>query len=108
DEDGPKEAPEPAAKELSGLKKVSDNEFTVELKEPFAAFPVTLGYSGFFPMADACIQDTKACNEKPIGNGPYKMEGTWEHNVGIKLVRSDTWAGDKNDAMADSLSYKIY
>ena len=47
-------APEPKAKELSGLKKVSDNEFTIELAEPFAALPSTLGYSGFFPMAEAC------------------------------------------------------
>ncbi len=108
DDDGPKTAPEPKAKELSGLKKVSDTEFTVELKEPFTAFPVTLGYSGFFPMADACIKDTKTCNETPIGNGPYKIEGKWEHNVGIKLVRSDTWKGAAEDAMPDSLSYKIY
>ena len=108
DGDGPKTAPEPKAKELSGLKKVSDTEFTVELKAPFAAFPVTLGYSGFFPVAEACLKDAKACNEKPIGNGPYKMEGSWEHNVGVKLTRSDTWKGDSKDAMADTLSYKIY
>ncbi|MDC5696627.1 ABC transporter substrate-binding protein [Intrasporangium calvum] len=108
DGDGPKEAPEPKAKELSGLKKVSDTEFTVELKDPFAGFPVTMGYSGFFPMADACLKDTKACNETPIGNGPYKIEGAWEHNVGITLVRSDTWKGDANDAMADKLSYRIF
>ena len=107
DGDGPKTAPEPKAKELSGLKKVSDTEFTVELSEPFAAFPVTMGYSGFFPMADACIKDTKACNETPIGNGPYKIEGKWEHNVGVTLVRSDTWKGEEK-GMADKLSYKIY
>ncbi|HEU5144330.1 MAG TPA: ABC transporter substrate-binding protein, partial [Dermatophilaceae bacterium] len=93
DGDGPKTAPEPKAKELSGLKKVGDLEFTVELKEPFAAFPVTVGYSGFFPMAEACVKDAKACNETPIGNGPYKIEGKWEHNVGITLVRSDSWKG---------------
>ncbi|HEX6054871.1 MAG TPA: ABC transporter substrate-binding protein [Intrasporangium sp.] len=108
DGDGPKKAPEPKAKELSGLKKVSDTEFTVELKSPFAAFPVTVGYSGFFPVAEACLKDTKTCNEKPIGNGPYKMQGSWEHNVGVKLTRSDTWKGDSKDAMPDTLSYRIY
>lgn len=110
DGDGPKTAPEPKAKELSGLKKVSDTEFTVELKEPFAAFPSTIGYSGFFPMADACIKDeaaAKACNETPIGNGPYKIEGKWEHNVAVNLVRSDTWKGE-DKGMADKIENKIF
>jgi ABC-type transport system substrate-binding protein len=107
DGDGPKTAPEPKAKELSGLKKVGDLEFTVELKEPFAAFPVTVGYSGFFPMAEACVKDAKACNETPIGNGPYKIEGKWEHNVGITLVRSDSWKG-ADKGKADKIQNKIF
>jgi ABC-type transport system substrate-binding protein len=107
DGDGPKTAPEPKAKELSGVKKVDDLTFTVALTEPFAAFPVTMGYSGFFPMADACIKDTKKCNETPIGNGPYKMQGKWEHNVSITLARSDTWKGD-DKGKPDKISYKIF
>jgi len=107
DGDGPKEAPEPAAKELSGLRKVDDLSFTVELSEPFAGFPAIVGYSGFFPMAEACLADTKACNEMPIGNGPYKMEGPWQHDVGVTLVRSESWAG-ADKGKADKLSYKIY
>jgi peptide/nickel transport system substrate-binding protein len=107
DDDGPKPAPEPAAKELSGLKKVDDLTFTVELTEPFSGFPATVGYSGFFPMAQACLDDTKACNEKPIGNGPYKIEGTWEHNVGITVVRSDSWAGEEK-GNPDKIIYRIF
>jgi oligopeptide transport system substrate-binding protein len=107
DEDGPKKAPPPKAKELSGLKKVDDYTFTVELSEPFSGFPAIVGYSGFFPMADACIKDTEKCNETPIGNGPYKIEGSWQHNVGVKLVRSDTWAGEEK-GKADTLNYRIF
>jgi ABC-type transport system substrate-binding protein len=106
DDDGPKPAPEPKAKELSGLKKVDDLTFTVELTEPFSGFPAQIGYSGFFPMAQACVDDHEACNEKPIGNGPYKIEGTWEHNVGITLARSDTFAGEKGKP--DKILYRIY
>ncbi|HKS15765.1 MAG TPA: ABC transporter substrate-binding protein, partial [Planctomycetota bacterium] len=106
DGDGPKTAPEPKAKELSGLKKVDDLTFTVELSEPFSGFPAQIGYSGFFPMAQACVDDHEACNEKPIGNGPYKIEGTWEHNVGITLARSDTFAGDKGKP--DKILYRLY
>ena len=106
DGDGPKEAPAPAAQELSGLKKVDDTTFTVELTEPFAGFPATIGYPGFFPMAEACLANLETCNETPIGNGPYKIEGSWQHNVGVTLVRSESWAGDPGKP--DKLSYKIY
>jgi oligopeptide transport system substrate-binding protein len=107
DGDGPKKAPEPKAKELSGLKKVDDQTFTVELDKPFSGFQAVVGYSGFFPAADACIKDVKACNEKPITNGPYKMEKAWEHNVSINLVRSDSWTGEDR-GKADKLTFKIF
>ncbi|WP_018215642.1 peptide ABC transporter substrate-binding protein [Salinispora vitiensis] len=106
DDDGPKEAPEPTAETLSGLKKVDDLTFTVELKEPFSGFPTVVGYSGFFPMAQACIDDTDACNETPIGNGPYKIDGSWKHEVEINLVRSDTWKGEPGGA--DEIYYRIF
>ncbi|XTZ15931.1 peptide ABC transporter substrate-binding protein [Micromonospora echinospora] len=106
DGEGPQKAPEPKAKELSGLKKVDDLTFTVELSEPFSGFPTTIGYPGFFPMAEACIADTAKCNETPIGNGPYKIEGSWQHNVGITVVRSDSWKGDPGKP--DKINYRIF
>lgn len=106
DGDGPQKAPAPAANTLSGLKKVDDSTIEVTLAEPFSAFGTMLGYNAFFPLADACVKDIKACEEKPIGNGPFKFETNWEHNVQIKLVRSDTYGGEK--AKADRLTFKIY
>ncbi|MEU4566806.1 ABC transporter substrate-binding protein [Micromonospora sp. NPDC023956] len=106
DGEGPQKAPEPKAKELSGLKKVDDLTFTVELSEPFSGFPTTIGYPGFFPMAEACIADKDKCNETPIGNGPYKIEGSWQHNVGITVVRSDSWKGDPGKP--DKINYRIF
>uniref|UniRef100_UPI00046FF3FF peptide ABC transporter substrate-binding protein n=1 Tax=Salinispora cortesiana TaxID=1305843 RepID=UPI00046FF3FF len=106
DGDGPATAPEPTAETLSGLKKVDDLTFTVELKEPFTGFPTVVGYSGFFPMAQACIDDIEACNETPIGNGPYKIDGQWEHEVEINLVRSDTWNGEPGKP--DEIYYRIF
>jgi ABC-type oligopeptide transport system substrate-binding subunit len=97
----------PAAQELSGLKKVDDLTFTVELSAPFAAFPATLGYSGFFPVAKACIDDLDACNETPIGNGPYKIEGSWQHDEKITLVKNADFAGD-GPGVADELDFTIY
>ncbi|HEU4425265.1 MAG TPA: ABC transporter substrate-binding protein [Pilimelia sp.] len=105
-EEGPQKAPEPKAKEMSGLKKLDDNSFEVNLAEPFAGFPTMLGYVAFMPLADACVKDAKACNETPIGNGPFKMDGAWEHKVQIKTVRNDEYAGTK--ANVDKLTFKIY
>jgi ABC-type oligopeptide transport system substrate-binding subunit len=96
----------PTAEELSGLKKVDDYTFTVELSAPFAAFPATLGYSGFFPVAEACLADFDACNETPIGNGPYKIEGAWEHDAKITLVKNDDWTGEAG--VSDKLVFNIY
>ncbi len=106
DGDGPEEAPEPSAETLSGLKEVDDLTFTVELKEPFSGFPTVLGYTGFSPMAQACIDDAEACNETPIGNGPYKIDGTWERGIQINLVRSDSWKGEPGKP--DSINYRIF
>jgi ABC-type oligopeptide transport system substrate-binding subunit len=107
DGDGPLKAPDPAAKELSGLKKVDDTTFTVKLVEPFSGFPATIGYSGFFPVAKACLDNFDACNETPIGNGPYKIDGSWKHDDSITLVKNPDYAGD-DKGKADKLTYKIY
>jgi len=106
DGDGPQEAPTPKAKQMSGLAKTGELTFTVTLKEPFAIFPRMLGYSAFDPNAKACTDDMKACNEKPIGDGPFKMDGAWQHNQQIKLVRSDTYAGPR--AKIGRLTFRIY
>lgn len=106
DGDGPQEPPAPKADKMSGLKKVDDLTFTVELTEPFAGWPVVLGYSAFAPMAEACLADIDACNEKPIGNGPFMMDGAWEHKVQIKLVKYEDYAG--TPASIDRLTFRIY
>jgi ABC-type transport system substrate-binding protein len=108
DGDGPQTAPDPKSKELSGLKKVDDLTFTVKLTAAFASFPATIGYSGFFPVAEACLANFDACNEAPIGNGPYKIEGSWQHDDEIVVVRNADFAGDKTLAKADKMTYKIF
>ncbi len=106
DGDGPQKAPEPKAKTMSGVKKVDDSTFTVTLDKAFVGLPAMVGYAGFYPMAKACLADTKKCNETPIGNGRYKMDGSWKHNVEVKVVKSSTWKGEAGKVGA--IVYKIY
>ena len=81
------------AKELSGLKVVDDTTFTVELEQPYAAFPQRLGYTAFAPLPESFYKDVKAFGEKPVGNGPYMVE-KWEHDRSIKLVPNPHYVGE--------------
>ncbi|QCR42829.1 MULTISPECIES: ABC transporter substrate-binding protein [unclassified Curtobacterium] len=86
-----------ADSELTGLKVVSDDEFTVTLKSAQSDFPLSLGYSAFMPLPSEFYKDTKAFGENPIGNGPYKLDGkgAWTHNQSIKLVTNEDYAGKR-------------
>jgi len=83
--------------ELTGLKVVSDTEFTVKLAGPQSDFPLRLGYSGFYPLPESFYADPKAFGENPVGNGPYmlKENGAWKHNVDIQLVKNPGYNGGR-------------
>lgn len=79
---------EPAATELSGLKVVDPQTLEVTLNGPFAGFSTMLGYTGFFPVAQACIDDVEACAVQAIGNGPFEVE-EWQQGVSLTATK---WA----------------
>ena len=106
DGDGPQEAAEPKTDKLAGLKKIDDYTFQVTLTGPFSNFALMLGYNAFHPMAKECLEDIDACREAPIGNGPFKIDGKWEHDREIKLVRFDKYQGDK--PKLDRLTFRIF
>ncbi len=89
-----------ADSELTGLKKVDDYTFTIELSKPAADFALRLGYSAFFPLPDSAFDDMAAFGENPVGNGPYKLasDGAWQHNVQIDLVKNDDYQGGRTVA----------
>jgi oligopeptide transport system substrate-binding protein len=93
--------------ELSGVKKVDDLTIKVTLAEPFRLFPTTMSYSNAFaPMAQECFDDLKACNEKPIGTGPYQMDGPWRHSQGITVSRWNGYQGEQA-ANPDTIDFQI-
>jgi len=85
--------PEPTAETMSGLQVVDDTTFTVKLTAPQSDFPLRLGYTAFMPLPSVAFQDPDAFGEAPIGNGPYKMDGAWEHDVQIKTVVNEDYKG---------------
>jgi ABC-type oligopeptide transport system substrate-binding subunit len=93
--------------EMSGLQVVDDQTFTVELASPFSEFSLMLNYTAFYPLPESFFDDPDAYNEAPIGNGPYMMDGTWEHDVGINVVRYEDFAGEI-PGNADAVEFRIY
>ncbi|ACZ29983.1 4-phytase [Xylanimonas cellulosilytica DSM 15894] len=98
---------DPAATEMSGLEVVDEKTFTVELTGPFAQFPITTGYTAFFPLPEAFFDDPDAFGKKPIGNGPFMAETELVPGQGITLARYEDYAGP-NKANADSVELRIY
>ncbi|MFC6019517.1 ABC transporter substrate-binding protein [Plantactinospora solaniradicis] len=96
---GPKKASEPKAKTLTGLKKIDDLTFTVTLSKPYSEFKTILGYNAFLPLPQAAFASPGVIKDgfedAPIGNGPFKMKGTWQHDAKVEVERYDAYAGDK-------------
>ena len=109
-EEGPKKAPEPKAKALTGLKKVDDTTFTVTLSTPFAGWESVMGYTAFLPLPKAAFSApgviADGFEDAIIGNGPFKMKGTWEHDSQIATEKVDGFKG--NVPKVDAVTFKIY
>ena len=96
------EAPTPT---LSGLAVVDDQTFTVRLAEPFAQFPLTVGYTVFAPLPQAFFADPAAFGRKPIGNGPFKADTEFVPGRGITVSRFDAYPGEK--PIADVVEFRV-
>jgi peptide/nickel transport system substrate-binding protein/oligopeptide transport system substrate-binding protein len=90
---------QPRAKTLAGLRKVDDLAFTVTLSQPFSEFRAVLGHVAFLPLPAAAWQSEGVLKtgfeDAPIGNGPFRMDGTWQRGTGIDVVRYDAYAGGR-------------
>jgi oligopeptide transport system substrate-binding protein len=102
-------ATNPSAQSMSGLRVVSDTEFTVKLKAPTIDFKIRLGFTPFYPLPDAAFKDMVAFGQRPIGNGPYKLADgdAWQHNVKIDLVPNPDYNG-KRVAKNKGLRFVFY
>ncbi|WP_072802923.1 peptide ABC transporter substrate-binding protein [Rhodococcoides yunnanense] len=102
-------AENPTVQTMSGLKVVDDKTFTIELKQPEAAFPDRLGFAAYYPLPEVAYADIAAFGENPIGNGPYKFasDGAWQHNVRIDLITNPDYDGNRKPANG-GVSFILY
>ncbi len=101
------EGKEPTATALSGLRAADPTTIEVTLTEPFAIFPLTLGYSAFDPLPAAFYDNPTAFGKKPVGNGPFKADTEWVPGHGITLSRYDNYAG-KDKAKSKGVVLRVY
>jgi peptide/nickel transport system substrate-binding protein/oligopeptide transport system substrate-binding protein len=104
---------QPRAKKLSGLRKIDDLTFEVRLVQPYVNFRSMVGYTAFLPLPKAAFSDVAnnqvapAYEQAPIGQGPFKMKGTWQHDQLIEVERFDRYMGDRKPKI-DGIQFKIY
>ena len=92
--------------ELTGLIKVDDYTFTVELNAPASDFKISLGHYAYYPMPESAFADTKAYGAKPVGNGPYRLS-SWDHDSRIVLEPNPAYAGGRTVANK-GITFKLY
>jgi peptide/nickel transport system substrate-binding protein/oligopeptide transport system substrate-binding protein len=97
----------PKTHTLKGLKVVDPQTLQVTLSQPFSQFPYILSFIGTAPMPKAAFTDLKAYEQKPIGNGPFMMDGSWEHNRQIKTKKYPGYKGPR-PAKSAGVVFKTY
>ncbi len=100
----------PKAKTLTGLQKVDDLTFTVTLAQPFSEFKALLGYTAFYPLpaaawaSEGVLKD--GFEDAIIGQGPFKVKGTWQHDAKIVVEKFDAFTGKK--PKIGGVEFRIY
>lgn len=102
----PTDGSTPSSKTLTGLQKVDDLTFKVTLASPYSGFMATLGYTNFLPLPSVAFNDPAAFQNSPIGNGPFKMKGNWQHDQLIQVEAWDAYTGTK--PKINGVDFKIY
>ncbi|MFF1381236.1 ABC transporter substrate-binding protein [Streptomyces sp. NPDC058308] len=78
------------AKQLSGLSAPDATSLQVKLSASDCEFDKKTAHTVFSPIPKAAgTGGNKKFADLPIGNGPFKMAGKWDHNKKISMVRND-------------------
>ncbi len=100
-----------AARDLAGLQVVDDRTFTITLTQPQPAFADGLGDLAYSPLPRAALADPAAWSRAPIGNGPYRLQGTWPSEPGdgatVSLRPNPTYRGPQAPQNA-GIDFHIY
>jgi oligopeptide transport system substrate-binding protein len=79
---------------LSGVDATDPKKLVVKLTDPNCEFYIRTSHTVFSPIPSTAGSPATntAYVDQPIGNGPFMMDGPWQHDVGIKLKRFDDYS----------------
>ncbi len=85
------------ANALAGVNAGNPGQLVVTLARADCEFYLRTYQTVFSPVpTTAGAADNQSYNDQPIGNGPFMMDGPWQHNRGIRLKRFESYtAGPK-------------
>lgn len=92
--------------QLSGVEVKDDKTLVVTLNSPNSTFKTMLGYTAYSPLPESFYKDPSAFGEKPVGNGPYKLD-SWEHNKSIRISPNPDYKGPRK-IKNDGIEYRVY
>ncbi|MDR0346869.1 MAG: peptide ABC transporter substrate-binding protein [Coriobacteriales bacterium] len=94
------------AKDLVGAVAKDDLTFEVTLIQPYADFIYVITHPALGPVpSGGAAANFATYSQAPIGNGPFMIEGKWEHNQYIQVKRFENYYGDK--ALLDGVDFNI-
>ncbi|WP_166353854.1 peptide ABC transporter substrate-binding protein [Phytoactinopolyspora limicola] len=96
----------PATTTMTGVRVVDDTTLEVQLTRPDSQFPYRLTQPAFYPLHPMAFDDPDGYDVRPVGNGPFRMDGEWSPSEDISMVRFDEYRGDA--ARAGRLTFRIY
>ncbi|GAB3923545.1 peptide ABC transporter substrate-binding protein [Microlunatus endophyticus] len=98
----------PKTDKMSGLKVISDTEFTITTTEKVSNLPVRLGYVAFAPLPDSFFKSAanqKAQEKIPVGAGPFKVVSN--NTTDIVLQKNPYYAGPYKPHV-DKVDFRVY
>jgi oligopeptide transport system substrate-binding protein len=100
----------PTTSSLSGLSRLDDLTIQVTLSAPYSDFKTELGYNPFLPLPKSAFTIdgalAKKFEDREVGDGPFKIKGTWTHDQAIEVERYDAYPGEK--PKVGGVLFKIY
>ncbi|MEV0308175.1 peptide ABC transporter substrate-binding protein [Nonomuraea fuscirosea] len=98
----------PSEKTLSGVEVVDPATLKITLTKPLSLLPYVLAQTAFAPMPKAAFADLPGFDRKPIGNGPYQLDGEGLA-AGVTKVALRKFGGYQGQAGdADRIEVKSY
>lgn len=97
------------ATSMSGVDASDPAKLKVTLSDPNCEFFLRTNHPVYSPVPEAAGAPTpdNPYVDAPIGNGPFMMDGKWEHDKGIKLKRFADYGAGEHPAYLEHVEITI-